>query len=481
MSVHVTNCLSAIEAIKSESKTAPPLQQFIDEAPPDEPVVKSRAGRQSKKPKKSVKDGLSTSSLSVALPSAADGELLHVDPKNHRRKRRKTSSPTDEKPKSTKDALRISPMAQRRPQPTDSSSGTTANALVVDDLVTKAIEFLPEQDVGKTWPNLREPEPRISDLQRIGTSKTVEAGETKGDDPQTIVDDGPESKGREVPTTSPIQSKAKKVLHFNLKTGTIGSPPAKKITPAGKAKTKPGSNTRARQPKSKLVTIRYRQDEALGLPVPIGLQIDQILKGTRRIVSAPKKKVPLAPTIATPPKVKTPKKTKPSATITSKSPAALHPFFSGKSKSKHSVTTNTAKGKVTAILPNQESRDMGRPTLGSSRKHLSPSKPRPSAFNGFSGFGTSGKIMKFPGAIEPAWPWKDMVHIRGNATVLKDEQALVKDIVGSRSKSKKLKYAAIEISAEEDTIRTFAADLGIGQVLRSIRDTNPDDYPQLPS
>ena len=97
----------------------------------------------------------------------------------------------------------------------------------------------------------------------------------------------------------------------------------------------------------------------------------------------------------------------------------------------------------------------------------------------FSGFGSTSKLVKFPGAVEPAWPWEGMVHIRGADPI--------SETVNSgtcsphvMSKTKKSKYQATRISGTENVIESLAAGLSMKNVVQSVQDINPDEYPAIP-
>lgn len=451
------------------------------------------AARGSKKPKKVAKDDLNPlppPNFSIVIPPADKSELLEVDPNDGRRKRQKTASTKDKASESTEDVpLVTSGIPRQRKAPSSNKIRVTSGVETSANETTEPA--LKEQVVERS---------NIQDQLRARIQTTVNIGSSRPSDPvqpdkngvekdssapsenksttvtqPTFINDASE---RTEGATNPLSdSKPKKILHFNPKSGTIGSPPAKKVVPTDH--TKPRSNGRTKQPKSKLVTIRYGHGEVS--TSAIGLQIDQILKGTKSISPIAKKKQPSAPKPTEVLNVDAQKSVKPTNTVPMKPPAALHPFFSGKPVVKPPKTQETAKVDPVVIdLERQEPSRLRRATAGSRDKPPSPSKPRSSAFTGFPGFGTSTKLLKFPGAIEPAWPWKEMVHIRGNEDVKEDEQQPTKDATQLRSKPKKSKYQAIQILAEEDLITTFANDLCINQVLSNIKEINLDQYPQLP-
>ena len=243
--------------------------------------------------------------------------------------------------------------------------------------------------------------------------------------------------------TAPNEVKPKKILRLNPKTGTIGSPPAKKPLPgAGSLIAKRTSNSRQKM-QTNVIIIRYSHGKG------IGQKIDQITDGTKPVISSTSKI--------------------PSDTQKSAMPnKPLHPLFSGKATLKQRTTPHkTAYHNVIDLTRAKE------PPRPQSKGRSSPTKPATVAFSGFG----AAKLMKFPGAIEPAWPWKDMVHIRG----IDPMAALMSSASTNLSiTSKKFKYQAIEVSPAESVIGTLTNDLNIQSVAKEIREINPDEYPAVP-
>jgi len=239
--------------------------------------------------------------------------------------------------------------------------------------------------------------------------------------------------------------KPTKLLKFNPKTGTIGSPPKK--APKELAGNKESGSKRGKKGKSMVVKISYGRDKHYRLA--LGEQIDQILK------VPPKKQVPpknsRKAALANPPKVDLP--TKVGAQSKTKS---THPFFLGKVAPKYEPKVEVVEDTTTKAKPDNP------------RRPRSPTRqPAPT---GFLGFGSSNKILKFPGAIEPLWPPKNMVHLRGL-----DEPTLVLQEVVIKSE-RKSKYTSTEVSAKEDLLRGLAEELDIDQLVKQIAATNLDDF-----
>lgn len=263
------------------------------------------------------------------------------------------------------------------------------------------------------------------------------------------------------------ESKPKKLLRLNPKTGTIGSPPSKKKEPEVEPVHKPARARRQKQPSSKVVAVHY--GVGTNLPAEIGPKIGQILDGTETATSFTSKG--------------STQNNKPlSRKVTGANPgAAPHPFFLGKPAVKTSAaqppTTSTPEDKGTSR--SQESTTL---YLTGPRLLKRPiNKASVSTFSSFGGFGANTtKILKFPGAAEPAWPWKGMTHIRGANESLVGFLQPSNSMSSLPSRSKKSKNQAVEVLAAEDVIDRLATDLCVPSIVKSLKDVNVDEYPPLP-
>jgi DNA polymerase III delta prime subunit len=434
--------------------TNPSVPQPLD-------APKKAPRKSAKKPKKDV---LVEGSNAAATPSAPEGEhgqaeLLEVDPNNSRRKRRKTDSPGTEE--ATKEATEvILPKKKGRPSKADSTSPSKKKVTATPIQATILVD-------GGISNNSAQALPNASSISNSGDNPTIlENGTThisSGTCPPTQQE---KAKGLNLvesafasTTSTPknaIDDKPKKILRLNPKTGTIGSPPAKKPPPAIEAISR--SSARGKTPKSRIVTILYGPSERL--PLRVGHKIEQILNGAMPV------SIEAAPS---PPKIAKPAPTQP--------PKALHPLFMGKAAPKEAPPKSDAEGKASKseVVDLTEPTILGRARVRSIVQPSSPPKPRVA----FAGFGKSPMILKFPGAVEPAWPWQGMVHVRGN-TEARESSSASKSSLQIRSNAKKSKYQAVQIVSDEDVIATLAKDLNIKNVVESIRETHPDEFPPLP-
>ncbi|POS85637.1 hypothetical protein EPUL_004224, partial [Erysiphe pulchra] len=82
--------------------------------------------------------------------------------------------------------------------------------------------------------------------------------------------------------------------------------------------------------------------------------------------------------------------------------------------------------------------------------------------------------------VEPVWPWKGLVHIRGindieNFTGI--DSNLKQDI---QSHHKKLKEKAVEIDFSEDILVSITENLSIKSLVTEIQETNIEEFPPIP-
>ncbi|KAF7904727.1 hypothetical protein EAF00_002061 [Botryotinia globosa] len=123
---------------------------------------------------------------------------------------------------------------------------------------------------------------------------------------------------------------------------------------------------------------------------------------------------------------------------------------------------------------------LGRPASPSTivsnfgRPHSSDGKQAPPTFRGF---GKAPKTSKFPDAIEPAWPWSGMVHVRGERDEESSNGTSSSTVAGEPSDVKKgSKYRAVEIIEYENIMNTFTAKLRIDETINSIHDLHIHDF-----
>lgn len=400
---------------------------------------KSKPGRTSKRSKASE----ASSNLADIDPSSAENhaELLEVDPNNGRRKRRKTAIVGGkERSKDTKPSTPSSVANLEGPASTNDPASLSAR---LDTRTNKSVDLSGEAPHGGN----DEIDKPVQDKSLLGGQKPVLSEDGKN----TLLDKQPDSETFEGNNgcSKSVESKPKKVLKLNPKTGTFGSPPPK--PPPVQAKPKKPA-VRGKQPKSKLVIFRYGTGHSL--PWSVGTRINEILDSMKPVIPVPSKEAPEAPkSIGGPPK-------------------PVHPLFLGKLASRIANTRKSPpkdNGMVDLISTSSPSKL--KPGLRQWPPSVKSSAPL------FSGFGGAVKLLKFPGAVEPAWPWKGMLHVRGNV----DDIFSTTQQQPARTKTKKSKDNAIRIPRTEDVIEALALDLRISEVVKTIQHIDLDEFPSIPS
>lgn len=254
-------------------------------------------------------------------------------------------------------------------------------------------------------------------------------------------------------------SKPKKIMMFNPKTGTIGSPPKPKTL-----KTDPGPEASERtsptetgiKTSSKLVRIQYGADDASRKR--IGEKVNAILQAPAKTKSprTPRKKAAQRGDAS--PRIK-------------KSPAKItHPFFAGKGKL-HRPSSSLPESLPSASQPSQPKRQ----TIQSSTP-CSPKKIRtgPSSNNTkpIPQFSVKSMGLKFPGSKPPAWPWKDMVHVRGDDADLSIDYTSSPHSIPSR----KSKGRAVRLSPQDSLMDIVTRRMDVPGHAEAVRNANSDDF-----
>lgn len=239
------------------------------------------------------------------------------------------------------------------------------------------------------------------------------------------------------PDLSKTSPPPKKILKFNLKTGTLGSPPK------AKQDVKP----------SRIVTVKYGNDNEHRNHV--GDKITQILEGNLHIPITPTKRRPQR-------KAKRPDYTE---KLPEEPYRSTHPFFTGKAK----PSTEPTK-------PVQEPKDPPpRRNVISMSTPISPRKPRvdfiePKVVN-WAGMKPSGT--KVPGSMYPMWPCQEMMHVRGESGA---EPALTFFIFHNES-SRKYKGQKVQITAKDSMLTQVAKTLDLDNGKLPLNEPQVDSTP----
>lgn len=395
-----------------------------------------------------------------ATDAAGSADLLEVDLNENRRKRQKTNSPEG----------RSGLKNVRKEQGADMNAGSQSRQISKTQLV-------PEGDSQNPKPPPNSSETNDSEILVASLPGNIN-GSVMNDSHPLLT---PGVSGDMV--TATVESKPMKTMQFNSKSGTLGSPPTKpnKVV---KTTARNRSTTSSKQNKTKLVIVRYTNDQLQSLN--LGQKINAIMDGTRTAASFFEKVV----NIPNPPKsTKIPGNGSttahpfflPKATMASTSTQAIpsHEPSSSRGRPKKSLQIAPDKPKSgVALVEGPQSKDRGsRQGTPAKIANNAPRKIQPSVF---SGFGNTSKIPRLPVGLEPAWPWKGMVHVRGlnnsDEKTAEDGISWIKCSPGE----KKSKYHAMEVAPDENLISDLASRLSVNEVVKSIQEINLDEYPIVP-
>ncbi|KAL7895982.1 hypothetical protein HDV63DRAFT_380391 [Trichoderma sp. SZMC 28014] len=221
----------------------------------------------------------------------------------------------------------------------------------------------------------------------------------------------------------PISTQQKKVLKFNPKTGTLGSPPKPK------AINKP----------SRVVTIKYGRDDEHR--TALGEKVVAILEGRLRLPPVPSKK-----------QVTKPKSQhKDGAADKSKS---THPFFTGKSKPQPG----------TANAPNDSASKSSNHNRVFMSTPVSPKKLKiPFSTGKAIQFGIKSGGTKVPGAMYPLWPAHGMTHVRD--CEFPYARATIRE---SGVRHRRSKRTAVSIGPRESVMRHLLDGLDMARIRESL-------------
>ncbi|CAJ2506712.1 Uu.00g078980.m01.CDS01 [Anthostomella pinea] len=377
-------------------------------------------------------------------PTTDTGNTTDKSDSNSKRKpkRRKTDTPTD----TTPDASR-GPKAKRR------SRASTGNSIL--NHFGQKTEDGGQVDV-RPGDDEQQQKPECTSEQNC---PPLPSNET----PDPVTSDTMKDKNQgEEATSKPL-----KLLKFNPKTGTIGSPPKPKPSPShvpADSTTPTATGKRGRPRKTLLISIHYGGDDQVR--ERIGQHIHNILLGQCRHTTHNTSKM----TTSTPPstsqevKTTTPKKRRPKKSMTPKKPT--HPFFQGKSK-------------ADAAVPEEEQKDERKPPP---KRHTiftsTPCSPRrarapPPKFN-MPHFGSKAAGLKVPGAQHPAWPWSGAVHIRGDTSQYPTDGAKPSSAIVARAR--KAKRHEVQLSEEESIMHHITLDLDVREKVEELKSINNDDF-----
>lgn len=257
----------------------------------------------------------------------------------------------------------------------------------------------------------------------------------------------------------------KKLLILNPKTGTIGSPPKPKPTTVFESVP---PKKRGRRPKRLLVSLQYGEDETSR--IQIGQKINNILIGSYRMPamrnSSKDSSEELEPQLQTPKKAtpeKTPQKKGTPKKATPKK--STHPFFLGKNKPE-TETRDIEKKDDTKQAPRRQTIFTSTP-CSPNRFNRPPKK-----FN-LPQFGSKSGGLKTPGAQHPAWPWREISHVRGDDSIPRRNGDGHSSLPVSKRKAKRQE---IQIGVQESVLHQAGVELNIAQLVEEMESLNTNDF-----
>ena len=276
---------------------------------------------------------------------------------------------------------------------------------------------------------------------------------------QPISNDHPAGSSQVLPEADSNPTKPKKLLQFNPKTGTIGSPPKPKEaraaqgeSPDSEKKTRP---RRGRKPTTKIVRITYGNEPKSR--IRIGELINAIISS--QIPG------PVADSEPSPPSNKKNRSSRARKPIAPKSSKSTHPFFSGQTQKCDPALQDSNPKKP-------DSSPAAVRTKQYSSTPCSPRKPRvaPAARMPIPQFGVKNSGLKFPGAKLPAWPWQGTAHVRGDGCEIVDM-----DNGSPPFPSRKSKGNVVKVSPDESIVGIVTQSMEIEAMAAAVRNINTDE------
>lgn len=270
------------------------------------------------------------------------------------------------------------------------------------------------------------------------------------------------------------EMKPKKILQFNPKTGTIGSPPKPKAETIDQVPSKPkplGRPKRAKKATSLIVCIQYGIDEAMRIRV--GEKIEEVYSGIPYVSArntASNNSQSSTQQIAPPASSQeTPKKRASRKSNTPKNAKSAHPFFASMSKSTLDTPTDVKEKSKSPVK--RQSIFTSTPC---SPKHL---LQQPAKFN-IPQFGMKSGVFKFPGAQLAAWPWKGMLHIYGDGRDINSVSS--HESSPDFANTRKNKGRQIEFITEESVLSRFQSQLRLETLAEELKTLNTEDFLPTP-
>jgi len=255
-----------------------------------------------------------------------------------------------------------------------------------------------------------------------------------------------------------------KIPRLNTKTGMLGSPPKLKEIQAGEEDADAQRSIvlmHDRKPPIMIVRIPYGISP--DSRVRIGEAINSILDG-RKINPDFKSKQSASVNKDNAAEVSGPSSSKPAK--------AVHPFFLGRTKKPAPVQQqqDSDPSTSTSSFTNIQAQHYSSIPCSSKR-----SRPIPTIKHHMPQFGVNSMGIKFPGAKLPSWPWKGMMHIRG------EEHETVRTIDITRLHApRKSKGNIVRILPGESVVDIMTQSINIAAITKAVRNIDTDNFPPPP-
>ncbi|KAK8091939.1 hypothetical protein PG997_002300 [Apiospora hydei] len=273
--------------------------------------------------------------------------------------------------------------------------------------------------------------------------------------------------------------KVHKLLQYNPKTGTIGSPPKVQVDNGSKAdsEVKPAvkgkRGRKPKQPPSRIVTIRYGTDEQSRTRICEAIEV--IYSGVRFVPAHDNPTTQLdVKKQSTIEKPQTPKKSAAPKETTKKTGAPTHPFFVAKSKQPNSNRSSTSGDKQKDS--NAKSTEKRYSIFTSTP--CSPKQAKAAPFSKLNApqFGSRPGGLKIPGAQHPAWPSKGMAHVHGDGRDAGDAPNSRNPGVHFAIPHKKAKGAMVRLEPGESVLSNVTMNLGLDSLAETLQALKTDDF-----
>jgi sorting nexin-8 len=222
------------------------------------------------------------------------------------------------------------------------------------------------------------------------------------------------------------KSPQRKTLKLNANGRLLSSPTLSgvedKSRQKGKGRPKKSGNRKTKEDGKALVVMKYASEGGHG--ERIGSLIDDIISGRK------KHGVPERPVIPT--------------STASQPPKPTHPFFWKKPTHKPDIPSQATQTCQDAKIIEPSGEDAPK----------SPPAARDKPCDRGRSFPSFKQRPKFPEPIDPVWPPRDLVHVRGFGAA--DERHAVRDLLGMDQK--KAKMAAIRVGDQENVLRSTTTE-----------------------